>query len=515
MAISQFCHKGMFAVFAVAALSANACSSSDSSPDGGSSGTASGTSGTPNDGATGTSGTSGTATGASGSSGTATGASGSGDASTGATGSSGTATGGSGTSGTATGAAGTTGSAGTSGTSGSLDGGPHDAMANNSTPDATMDGSTHDAMVDSSTPDAADGGDGSMTEGMDGSTGCISAIYGEYTVRTNGTAVLEAVTSETVVVDNASGPAATPLANVVSIQQQLYAACALLSGGTVSCWQEDAANGNVDGQLGDGNTNAIAVYRAVPVLTAANTPLTNVVSLASGYYTDAACAVTGDGKLWCWGNLSWLVDNGTQDYAPFAQAITQDGQTPLTGVIQAAVGVAQACALVQGSPNTVWCWGNASGESLGQGNSTNHPYPVQVPQLTNPSKVVFTNVYDNAGGPDDAVCVIDEQAVECWGGGHPNGTAVPAPTLVDTNASPAAPLRDVQDLQEGLGGFGAMVSGGTIWTWGAPQGAAAAYGVTNVVQLGWAGGGSIGIRYLTSDGVYHNQMSKVTIDCTL
>src|SRR4029077_8539698 len=138
---------------------------------------------------------------------------------------------------------------------------------------------------------------------------------------------------EKVVIDNASGTNSTPLANVQSVQQNALAACAVIAGGTVSCWQEDATNGNTYGQLGDGDKNPIAVYRAVPVLKAANTPLTNVVSLAAGSNSNATCAITNDQKLWCWGDVTWIVNGGTQDYSPYAQMITTDGMSPLTGVL--------------------------------------------------------------------------------------------------------------------------------------------------------------------------------------
>jgi hypothetical protein len=395
-----------------------------------------------------------------------------------------------------------------------------DAAMSNATADgdAAMSNATladaSDAMLESAvTPEAGSGDDSaSQTDGVGGS--CIEQIFGTYTIRANGHAVHEGVSSETVVVDYASGTNATPLQNVIAVQPQFYAACALVQGGTVSCWQEDAANGNVYGQLGNGTMTPVAVYRAVQVLHAANAPLTNVVALAAGLATNTACAVTGDHKLWCWGNLTWIVNGGTQDYSPYAQAVTQDGQSALTGVIQAGLGVAQACAVIQGSPNnTVSCWGWSPGEELGQGNGVSHQYPIQVPGLTNPTKVVLSNVYYNVGGPRDAVCVLDGQAVECWGGGSPNVGPVPAPTLVTTTTS--ATLRQVQDVQEGLGRFAFLRSDATAWIWSAPHGQATAYGVPNIVQVGWAGGDSSGLRYITSDGQYHINMATAKVDCSL
>ncbi len=342
---------------------------------------------------------------------------------------------------------------------------------------------------------------------------CFANLFGTYTVRTNGHAVNEAASSETIVVDYASMTDATPLAGVLSVQQQSYAACALLEGGTVSCWQQDATNGNIYGQLGQGNTDHVPVYRAVPVLKAANKPLTDVVALASGTVTNAACAITKDKRLWCWGDLSWLVNAGAQDYSNYAQVITMDGQSPLDGVLQASIGIQQACAVLEGeSANSVWCWGNARGEELGQGDTVNHQYPVQVTGLSNPSKVVLVNVYNNAGGPRDTVCALDKQTVECWGGGAYNQASVPSPTQVTTSAS--VTLREVADIEEGIGQFAFQRADQTVWLWG-PHGQASAYGVPDVLQIGWGGGDTNALRYVTSDGRYHANMTTINVDCDL
>ena len=100
---------------------------------------------------------------------------------------------------------------------------------------------------------------------------------------------------------NNSSPAT--VAGLTAVAQALSAGgahtCAVLSGGDVSCW-----GNNADGQLGDG-TNA---KRTGPI---AVTGLTSVQSVAAG--AAHTCAVTGTGAVLCWGSNEYgQVGDGTQ-----------------------------------------------------------------------------------------------------------------------------------------------------------------------------------------------------------
>jgi hypothetical protein len=101
--------------------------------------------------------------------------------------------------------------------------------------------------------------------------------------------------------------------------------------------------------------------------------------------------------------------------------------------------------------------------------------------------------------------------------------ATPATTSISTKMTregvvtgTAAVLRGVTDLEEGQDGFVVLRNDGTIWLWGAPDGNTAYaknYGITNVLQLGWAGGNPAAVRYVTSDGIYHRAMNNVSVSC--
>jgi Regulator of chromosome condensation (RCC1) repeat len=338
------------------------------------------------------------------------------------------------------------------------------------------------------------------------SCSCAQALFVTYLLRGDGKLLLEAAGgaagAQTPVIDAATG---LPLTDVIDAEGGGYHGCALLADKTVSCWRTNAQYGNYYGQLGNGTPDATgAVLRATPVLTAASTPLTNVKALALGE-ANTPCAITSDGKLYCWGTLTWAVNKGTVLNSGYAQAITTDGAAPLTGVLQASTNGYATCAIVAGATaNEVWCWGYNVQYNLGLGDVAARQYPTKVVGLANPSKVAVGQQTPSA---QFATCVLDGGNVRCWGY---NGYGQTGTTLASPVTSPAlvvvqnaTALSQVVDLYMGSTAMCALRAGNTLWCWGqALSGYAANYGVTNVVTAGWVGNGN-DVRFLTSDGTYH------------
>jgi regulator of chromosome condensation (RCC1) repeat-containing protein/Regulator of Chromosome Condensation (RCC1) repeat protein len=403
--------------------------------------------------------------------------------------------------------------------SGSTTGTSADASSNDvGTTDVSIDVGTTDASIDVGTTDATSEAATATGDSGDLGPSCIKALYSTYVLRGDGVLIWEnSTTSPQTILDASTG---LPLTGILNVQEGNSHGCAALSSGAADCWQTNASNGNIVGQLGNGTTMADSVlYRATPVLTAAATPLTNVVAVASGL-SSTACAVTGDGKLWCWGDLTWIVNKGTAAlYSGYAQAITSDGMSALTGVSQAVLGDESACAIVAGSTNTVWCWGDNENGQLGQGDTSARQYPTKVLGLTNPTKLAISGntSYVNRS----TVCALDGLNVRCWGdnangstGTNTTTNPVQSPTLVVTQGGTV--LGGVTDLQTGNYDFVVLRTDETIWTWGYGfTNYAANYGLTNVLAIGWAGPPGLynGPRYLTSDGIYHNAMTNLMVNC--
>jgi hypothetical protein len=352
----------------------------------------------------------------------------------------------------------------------------------------------------------------------DTSCGCAKTLFGRYLLRTDSQLLLQSdppATTQTAILD---ANTAKPLASVQEAVEGPSHGCALLSDKTVWCWRALDA-GNSVGQLGGGSMEATGpLYRATKVLTAANSPLTNVSSLATttaGTGGDNTCAVTAEGKIYCWGNVQFLLNNGTKLNVPYATPLTSDGATPFAGVVQASIDNTFGCALVQGTPNEVWCWGSNQLQNLATGDKVFHQYPVKILGLTAPTQVLAFGYYGNGSFNNGSVCVLDDGNVRCWGsnnvgqiGNESTDAIIAAPTLVKLMGGGAA-ISDIERLTAGArtpnSGYQdvcALKKDHSALCWGSPFAKyPAAYPLSNIEAFGSLDGSAV--RLLTRDGVYH------------
>lgn len=137
---------------------------------------------------------------------------------------------------------------------------------------------------------------------------------------------------------SATPSAVEELSGVVAIEASYGFSCALLDGGTVSCWGTNAS-----GQLGR-DANEVG-FDAVP------TPVPNVadaVELSLGMFH--ACARKNDGNVMCWGgNYFRQFGPGTEDPSPPVEVAA------LAGADAVAAGLGYVCRL--NSDGTVACSG--------------------------------------------------------------------------------------------------------------------------------------------------------------
>ncbi|MBI5547053.1 MAG: hypothetical protein HY901_24500 [Deltaproteobacteria bacterium] len=165
---------------------------------------------------------------------------------------------------------------------------------------------------------------------------------------------------------------AIPHLGAVSVAAGAHHSFALRPDGSLWAW---GANGH--GQLGTDST----FPRTSPTRVAG---LPTVIGVATGSEANHSLAVTEDGTVWGWGDLSFgkLADL-TPDYlCPNCRATPApiiSSPIPIPPMDAVAVGASHSLALA--TDGTVWAWGdNSLGQAGGAGSPTHHARPVQVPR---------------------------------------------------------------------------------------------------------------------------------------
>lgn len=229
------------------------------------------------------------------------------------------------------------------------------------------------------------------------------------------------------------------LTGATAVAAGLRHTCAVVETGEVFCWGADDA-----GQLGDGGGPARATPVAVPGVTGA-------ASVAAG--AAFSCALLRDGTARCWGDntLGQLGDGGA--------AAARRAPTPvfaLAGLRALSAHGQHACAVRD--DETLWCWGDNSQGQIGDGTFSPAPQPVRVQPLS--------AVTDVAAGLLHTCAATRAEGLFCWGNnnagqlGREPGGPLPRPTAVPIVTNPVAVTAGAQHTC-------AIRQGGATLCWGA------------------------------------------------
>jgi alpha-tubulin suppressor-like RCC1 family protein len=154
------------------------------------------------------------------------------------------------------------------------------------------------------------------------------------------------------------------LAGVTAISAGDFSACALLTAGTVDCWGYD-----YDGEVGNGQSGLVNV---------SPTPVVGLAGLkvkAVSVGQEHACALISDGTVWCWGdNYAGELGNGTVSVGANQDILSPVNVVGLNDAIQISAGDDFTCALE--SNGAVVCWGDNSIAELGNGTMSVNPQPM-------------------------------------------------------------------------------------------------------------------------------------------
>jgi alpha-tubulin suppressor-like RCC1 family protein len=227
--------------------------------------------------------------------------------------------------------------------------------------------------------------------------------------------------------------------------------CGLTQGGSVYCW-----GSNYLGQLGDGTVSDRD--RPTPVAVGEGLQRGRVAAIAAGY--THTCALTVDGRLFCWGyNQSGRLGDGTRAQARFHPVLVRPGAGLHPGSVTAvALGTRHTCATTS---THLFCWGDNTFGQLGDGTTTTRPLPTRV-RLPGDRASSFT-----AGTLH--TCALAGPSLHCWGfngsGQLGDGTTTRRPLPTPVGRGTAFARKRVRAVEAGVSHTCALADTG-VSCWG-------------------------------------------------
>jgi alpha-tubulin suppressor-like RCC1 family protein len=279
-------------------------------------------------------------------------------------------------------------------------------------------------------------------------------------------------------------PASEPLVDaggkVVQLTAGSYHTCALLEGGAVRCWGNNAV-----GQLGYGHTNDIGIFESP-----AAAPLVEIggpaVQVAAG--ANHTCALLEDGTIRCWGdNTVGQLGYGHQNNIGDDEKPISAGAVQVRGAaLQLTAGTVHSCALLEGG--VVRCWGSGSAGQLGLGRPENvgdDEFPSSAPVVP-----VGGAVAQVAAGYHHTCATLVDDTVRCWGMNIAGQLGIvdhgSIRFLGDDELASSAPSVNlggaVLQLSGGYNHTCALLRGGGVRCWGNNMYGALGYG--NITPIG-------------------------------
>jgi alpha-tubulin suppressor-like RCC1 family protein len=199
-------------------------------------------------------------------------------------------------------------------------------------------------------------------------------------------------------------------------------ACGLTTAGEAHCWGYGGMGNLGDGEKIDGGNK----YSARPVRVVGERTFASIRA-ASQY----ACALTPDGKAWCWGNNA-LGTLGDPTASGSSTPIPVSGGHTFRSIT---TGYSHACGVTTDA--ALLCWGaNGDGQLGNPAAGSGSPRPIRAGGALTASEASAANV---AGGGGAYTCAVsaDRLTTRCWGrndrGQLGNGTVNP---LGIVNATP-------------------------------------------------------------------------------
>jgi hypothetical protein len=245
-----------------------------------------------------------------------------------------------------------------------------------------------------------------LTPKANGVTGALSvaagghftcALMGDGTVECWGANDVGQLGNPLVSGDSSSPVQVADITDATALAVGTWSACAIRTGGAVSCWGYEGSNG----LLGDGGMWDPSSFTAKPVDVSGLVDATSVSIRSTPDIDDGnSCASLKDGSVWCWGRP--ILGNGTPNGSPIPVQVS--GLADATSVSGGTVPCALRANL------NVDCWGDDTVHGyLGDGKTT----PVYAPIAVH--HVIITTSLSTGTNSNQTCAVNAAKLVMCWG----------------------------------------------------------------------------------------------------
>jgi len=234
---------------------------------------------------------------------------------------------------------------------------------------------------------------------------------------------------------------------------------------TAAMGRPRAAGSNPSGQLGNGTTADQFVYDAVFPFN--EFKMRPTIAVAAGSQHSLALSV--DGSIWAWGgNSNGQLGDGTTTDRPWPVQVVQvvglADDKPLLATLHSVIAVSAGDrhSLALLANGTVLAWGaNGKGE-LGDGTTTARKTPVAV---SGPNGVgQFTDIIAISAGARYSLALKADGTV--WGWGRNDKGHLGDGTTTDQHTPTKAKLTRVTGIAAGASHSLALKGDGTVWAWG-------------------------------------------------
>jgi prepilin-type N-terminal cleavage/methylation domain-containing protein len=236
-----------------------------------------------------------------------------------------------------------------------------------------------------------------------------------------------------------------------------YTSNCAVSDNTIYCW-----GNNTNGQLGNGNTTATNI--PTPVTTSTGLAGKTITDLSVGQ--DFACAVAS-GRVYCWGlGTGGQLGNSATSSSSTPVAVSTSGVLSGKTITSVSAGGYHACAV--SSQGKAYCWGGGAlfNGALTMGNGSTGTFATSSPVAVADTGALSGKSVTQISAGWYRVCAVASGGAYCWGQGYlGDGTTSDSSVPVAVSTAGVLAGKTITNIGSGQG-HSCAVGSGEVFCWG-------------------------------------------------